>query len=59
MLPCKFIIFNISTTFATIKKTPQNQIQIVKIGFTIFMSSSWCYKTFFGGILENLDFPQS
>ena len=22
-------------------------------------TSSWCYKTFFGRILENLDFPQS
>ena len=32
----------------------------MEVGFGgCFLYCSWCYKTFFGGILENLDFPLS
>ena len=31
----------------------------IETGRKCYLSSSWCYKTFFGGILENLDFPRS
>ena len=30
---------------------------VIYLIFLKLESSSWCYKTFFGGILENLDFP--
>ena len=32
---------------------------VIYLIFLKLESSSWCYKTFFGGILENLDFPLS